>query len=357
MGTRREVLGSLAVGFAASMVQRGVCGAAEAEEVRSGLGLVIYCCSIRQRLERGRPGGADLADPLQFLKHARRLGAGGIQTPLGARDRQYTARLRSEAERWGMFIEAIGRLPSGAADVERFEAEVRTARHCGAQAMRVVMLPGRRYEQFTSMDEYRRAVQRGVRWLELAEPVARRHGVPLAVENHKDQRVEERLEVLRRISSRYVGACVDTGNSFALLEDPLEVVEAYAPWCHSVHLKDQAVQEYEEGFLFADVPPGEGFLPLKQMGESLRRARPGIRFCLEIITRDPLEVPCLKEAYWTTLADVPGRDLARTLRTIRARAASGPLPRVSELALDAQAAREEDNVKRSLRWARDELDI
>jgi len=166
--------------------------------------------------------------------------------------------------------------------------------------------------------------------LALAEPVAARHRVRLAVENHKDQRVPERIELLRRLGSPWIRACVDVGNSFALLEDPLAVVEAYAPWAVSVHLKDQAVQECQDGFLFGDAPLGKGFLDLKRMVQILRQAKPDVRFSLEVITRDPLPVPCLTEKYWTTLPDVPGSDLARTLRVVRVHA-QARLPAVSGL--------------------------
>jgi len=256
-----------------------------------------------------------------------------------------------------MFIEGIASLPHDQAGVERFDAEVRTAKAAGADVIRTVIIPGRRYERFDSAEEFQQFVKRGVRSLELAEPVVAKHGIRLAVENHKDQRIPERLEVLKRISSEYVGACVDTGNSFSLLEDPIEVVEALAPWAFSVHLKDQAVQEYEDGFLFADIPLGDGFLDLAKMVEILRKAKPAVQFTLEMITRDPLRVPCLTEKYWATFADLPGRDLARTLRTVRASSFKASLPLVSHLALDQQAEREEANVKKCLAYAREQLNL
>jgi sugar phosphate isomerase/epimerase len=256
-----------------------------------------------------------------------------------------------------MFIEGIAGLPRDQKSVERFEAEVRTAKEAGAQAIRVVIIPGRRYERFDSADEFRKFAAAGRKSLELAEPVAARHKMPLAVENHKDQRIPERLALLKHISSEWVGACVDTGNSIALLEDPIEVVEAYAPWAHCVHLKDQGVREYEDGFLLADVPLGEGFLDLPKMVAILRKAKPDVCFSFEGITRDPLKVPCLTEKYWATFADVPGRDLARTLRMVRAAAPEEPLPRVSHLTLDGQVRQEEDNVKRSLAYAREHLGL
>jgi sugar phosphate isomerase/epimerase len=256
-----------------------------------------------------------------------------------------------------MFVEGIARLPQNRADVQRFDAEVRTAKQAGAKVIRVVIIPGRRYERFDSDKEFREFAARGEKSLELAEPVATRHRVRLAIENHKGQRVPERLALLKRISSEYVGMCVDTGNSFALLDDPTEAVEAFAPWAYSVHLKDTAVRECEEGFLLADVTLGEGFLDLPKMVQILRASQPALEFSLEAHTRDPLLIPCLTEKYWATFADVPARDLARALKTVRTHASAKPLFRVSELPIDEQIRREEENVQQCLAYAREHLGL
>ena len=255
-----------------------------------------------------------------------------------------------------MFIEGIVSLPQRDTDLERFEADIRTAVQAGARVVRTTMIAGRRYEQYRSHAEFRDAIEHGRKSLMWAVPLVERHRVRLAVENHKDERVEERLTLFRKINSRYVGACVDFGNSLSLLEEPLAVVEAYAPWAFTVHLKDQAVREYPEGFLLADVPLGEGFLDLKAMVAAVRRARPDIRFGLETITRDPLQVPCLTGKYWATMADVPGSDLARTLRNVRARQASA-LPQVDRLSLEGQVAYESAGIEKSFRYASEVLGI
>lgn len=39
---------------------------------------------------------------------------------------------------------------------------------------------------------------------------------------------------------------------------------------------------------------------------------------LEMITRDPREIPCLTEKYWATCDDLNGVHLARTLSQVRA---------------------------------------
>src|SRR5262249_274114 len=152
-----------------------------------------------------------------------------------------------------------------------------------------------------------------------------------AVENHKDFDSKALVELLKAIDSPQVGACVDTGNSLALLEPPLETVEALAPHAFSTHLKDLGVEEYADGFLMSEVPLGAGFLDLARIVEELRRAKHAPRLNLEMITRDPLKIPCLTERYWATLEHLPGRRLAGALALVRKHAGKKPLPRVSNL--------------------------
>lgn len=318
---------------------------------RTRLGIASYSYHFRLASERAakKPG---LADPLMFLEHCHKLGAGGVQLGLGVRDLVYTTRLREQAEAWGMFVEGSIRLPQDRGDVERFAAEVRTAKAAGAAVLRTVMLSGRRYETFDTAAAFRKWAEGAWQSLTLAEPVVAKHDVRLAVENHKDWRATDLVALLKRLDSRRVGACLDTGNNIALLEDPRETAATLAPWAYSVHLKDMAVAEYEDGFLLAEVPLGAGFLDLKKIVTTLAHAKPDVRFVLEMITRDPLKVPCLTPKYWATLADLPGRHLAETLTLVRKHRAAKPLPRVSGLSREQQIAAEEENVRRCLAFAR-----
>jgi sugar phosphate isomerase/epimerase len=361
---RREVLFSIAGALAA-----GPLRIAAAEEIRNPqsairnptkLGICTDSYALRRREDRNlRAPGARFTDPLRFLAYCHERGAGGIQLDLGRREEAYARKLQQQAQDWGMFVEASMGLPRDPADVERFDAEVTAVQNAGVTVIRTVMPSrgsGRRYEAYDSVEAVRAARVRGRRALELAEPVVARHRMRLAVENHKDERVGERLETLKALGSEYVGACVDTGNDVSFLEDPMAVVEAYAPWAFSVHLKDMAVQEYEDGFLLAEVPLGEGVLDLPKVVQILRQHHPEVNFLLEMITRDPLKVPCLTEKYWAAMSDVPGVNLARTLRLVRTRGRQD-LPQVSHLPLDEQCRREEENVKKSLAYARAHLGL
>jgi sugar phosphate isomerase/epimerase len=328
----------------------------DADQRRSGLGVVTYALDIHQRQRwAGRHAGLDPASVL--LEECHLLDAGGIQCPLDLKDAAAATALRQRAERYGMFLEASLTTPRDDADVARFEKDVRLAKEAGVSVCRTVVMPGRRYEQFKSMAEFRQAEVQGLKSLQLAEPVVAKHRFRLAVENHKDQRAAEKLDTLKRLGSEWVGVCVDVGNNLALLEDPLEVVRAFAPWAFTVHLKDHVVCEYEEGFLLADMALGEGFLDLPAIIRALREARPEIRFCFEGITRDGLKVPVLTDGYWVTLSDTPARDLARTWGLVKAQASAKPPVAVSKLSPSEQQALERRNVERSLAYARDQLGL
>jgi sugar phosphate isomerase/epimerase len=233
---------------------------------------------------------------------------------------------------------------------------MRTAKQAGAKVIRIA-IGGRRYEQFSKAEQFKAFAERSLKSVQLAEPVAARHRMRLAIENHKDWRIDQMLDMIRQISSKYVGVCVDTGNSFSLLEDTMMVVEAYAPYAFAAHLKDMAVAEYEDGFLLADVPLGQGLLDLHRIVQILRKARPEIRFSLEMATRDALKVPCLTEKYWVTFADVPGSDLARALRYVRKNSSQGHLPKVNHLPQEELVKLEGANVKKCLAFAKEHLNL
>ncbi len=352
---RREALRLIAAGASASMLPAAFAAARD-DSAATGLGLVIYCCQYRSKMLANATPPVDLFEPSTFLEHCQSLGAGGMQNRLGVLEPGEALKLRKQAEASGQYIEAIVSVPTDKSDIERFEAEIRTAAAAGAKAVRTTIIPGRRYETFDSLDRFREFEARGRKSLELAAPVVERHRVPLAVENHKDHRNEERVELFKQIGSEFVGACVDTGNSFALLEDPVETVKALAPWAHSVHLKDQAVQMYDDGFLLADIPLGQGFIDLKQIIEILRTEKPHVHFSLELITRDPLEVPVLSDKYWATFPQLPASDLARTLKSVR-EGTTDNLQYVSRMTPEQQLAQEDANVRASLDYARDVLNL
>jgi sugar phosphate isomerase/epimerase len=342
MTDRREFLAASAALFAS---------VGRADDVKkSPLGIVIHSYPVRSR-DKG------FTDPLAFLNFCHDRGAAGIQIALGSLSAEKARELRSTAEKHGMYVEGSIRPPKDKADTERFEKEIVTSQVCGATVFRTVMLGTRRYETFHAAKEYTAFAEQALASLHLAEPVVAKQKVILAVENHKDFRTDELIDVMKTISSEHVGVCVDTGNSIALLERPSDTADALAPWVRSCHLKDMGVEDSPDGFLLAEVPLGDGFLDLKGIVGTLQKAWPKLRLSLEMITRDPLRIPCLTDDYWSTLDRVPGRDLSRMLAMVRKHAAKEPLLRTSKLPGDEQRAVEDRNVRRCLEFGRERLGL
>jgi 3-oxoisoapionate decarboxylase len=349
--SRREFLAACAGAIPALAGESSRGGEGNADDQPS-LGVVILTYSGRVAADRARGGSNRLDDPLNFLEYCHAMGVRGVQVAIGARDSAYSERLAKRAAAYGMYLEGIVRLPRNRTDMERFRDEVGTAFLAGARVLQTTLMDGHRFETFTTAAAFRRFADAAFESLTLAKEVLAMFGMKLAIENHKNLRAGELIDVVKRVESEHIGVCLDTGNSIALLEDPMEVVEALAPWALTTHIKDMAVREYERGFLLAEVTLGTGFLELTRMIQVLRAARPEIRLNLEMMTRDPLEVPCLTEKYWATFEDLPGIHLARTLTTVREHASKHPLPRVGSLALDERLKVEEDNARLCLASAR-----
>ena len=290
----------------------------------------------------------------RLMTLAASVGAAGAHGGMTHIDMEWAKRTRQMKEDLGMYVEVQTFLPRE--DPAVFEHAVKVAKEAGATSLRVVCLLGRRYEMFDTLDGWKQAIVGFHKQIAAAIPIVEKYKMPLGIENHKDWRVDEQVALLRQYDSEYLGVSLDTGNNLTVLDDPMEVVEKLAPFTFNVHLKDMAALETERGYLLSEVPLGDGMLDIKSMVAAVRQARPDVYFSLEMITRDPLEVPCLDEKYWVTFDDVNGVHLARVLRLIRAHKPAS-LPRISGLTPEERYALEREFVDRSIDYACRELGL
>lgn len=310
-------------------------GAAPATPVkRSALGIATTSYMTARRFR----------DTLEFLDHCDRLGAAGIQTALTSLEPSYLDQVKARLEDTGMYIEVMAPLPQ--ADMSRFVATVEAAKRVGALCLRSACLSGRRYENFSTLEDWRKFVAESKASLSRAIAVVDKQRLPLALENQKDWTLDEMAPLFKSYSSSYFGSCLDTGNNISLLDDPMEVIRELAPYAVSTHIKDMGVSLYRGGFLLSEVPIGEGFLNIPEVIAIVRKARPSIRLTLEMITRDPLQVPVFTDKYWTTFPDRNGIFLARTMRLVHSRHVQ--LPTLSNLSKEKQLETEERNVRKCL---------
>ncbi len=319
------------------------------------MGVVVHSYGNRygSKLESTKyPGFQNAVD---FMKHCHSIGAGGIQTLVSGWADDFARKVRDERENLGMYLEGSIGLPKNEGDISRFETEVLSAKEAGANILRTVCLSGRRYENFKSKQEWNEFKINATKSLQLAEPTVRKYQMKLAVENHKDWKAAELAQLIQSLESEWVGVTLDFGNNVSLLEEPMEVIRTLAPFAFSTHVKDMGVKAYSDGFLLSEVPLGSGIVDLKEAVTLCQKYNPAVTFSLEMITRDPLQIPCLEERYWTTFENSSAQDLAKILRLVRDKPYLDSLPEVKNLSTEEKLAFEEENVLKCLAYSKSQL--
>lgn len=319
------------------------------------MGIVIHSYGRRWQGKYSSVKYPPFVTALDVLDHCREIGAAGLQIGVDGWTGEFARKVRETLESYGLYLEGSIALPKYEGDVTRFDKAIRAGKEAGATVYRSAT-GGRRYELFSRLEDFKTFKDQTWRSMQLAAPIAHRHGVKIGIENHKDFQSAELADMLRKLSNPHIGACLDTGNSLALLEDPMATVETLAPFAVTTHLKDMAVQLCEDGFLLSEVPLGEGILDLPRMLRAIEKIAPAVTINLEMITRDPLHIPCLAEKYWATFPDKPGAQLAAMLATVKQRG-SAKLPSLSDKNTEAALAFEEENILKSLRYGGEKLGL
>jgi sugar phosphate isomerase/epimerase len=350
MTTRRQFLG---VVIAAPLGLRAVGN-------RTGMCLAYTSFAVRMLQGRDILKSTAAALPAEaLLDLCGRFGSGGAQvdwSQLTSTDPPALAALRKRVAEGGLTLELS--VPSRYLESpEAYEEMAGVAIALGVDRIRVALLYGRRYETFKTRDDWTTWAAKWRTTLVGMRKTFDAHPIRVGIENHKDWHASELAELLHLIDSPRVGACVDFGNNISLLESPIDTIRTLAPFAVTTHLKDMAVKPTADGFGLSEVPLGDGFLPLAEIIGVLRAARPDAPLCLEMITRDPLPVPYKTDRYWVAI-DRPAPDaLARFEHDVLGNAWTRELPTISGLSPEAQIAAEDENVRRSVEYARKTLKL
>jgi sugar phosphate isomerase/epimerase len=100
-----------------------------------------------------------------------------------------------------------------------------------------------------------------------AAPLAADAGLMLAVENHQDLTSEELIGLADDVPG--LGLVLDTGNPFAVGEDPLAFVQRAGTRIRHVHLKDYVAQFTSEGYRLVRCAIGDGCVPFAELAAAL----------------------------------------------------------------------------------------
>ena len=206
-----------------------------------------------------------------------------------------------------------------------FESALRSARALDAKIIR--------YGLTTVLCGDRHAL--GYKWKELVAqvrvaladrgPRAFEDGRILAIENHQDFGSEELAEFCE--TTRGVGICIDTGNTFPVAEAPLDFTRRVAPHVRHVHLKDYRVQFTDEGYRLVRCAIGDGAVPIAAMLDILAADGRKLTAVLEPGALEARHVRLLRAEWWDLYPAKPAFALAACLAAAR----------VNRLADDADA--------------------
>jgi sugar phosphate isomerase/epimerase len=315
------------------------------------MGIVVHSYGARWNSDAGSKHYPGFQNALDLIQHCHRIGAGGVQVGVNNWSLDFAKQVRIVRENLGLYLEGSISLPKGTSDLERFEQEVVAAKEAGATVLRTVCLSGRRYENFQKAQDWEVFKTKSLESIRLAEPIARRHRMKLGVENHKDWKAAELASIIQNLSSEWVGVTLDFGNNLALLEESGEVIKILAPYVCSTHIKDMAVKPTEGGFLLSEVPLGKGIVDLKSGIELCQKYNPTCTFSLEMITRDPLVIPCVEDQYWTTFGEKNEAELEKIMNLVSKNKFEGELPSVQDLDAEQRLQLEEENNLACLKYS------
>jgi 3-oxoisoapionate decarboxylase len=351
MTTRREFLAATAALAAASLHNL------TANAATKSYGIAYTSFPLRMRQVREATGKT--LEAVKFIELCHDFGGNGCQmdfSQLISTEPDYLKQVRQAFESRQMFLEFA--VSARALEKEETLAPIaKAAAALGVTRLRVACLSGRRYETFHDMTKWQEFATHWKQVLKQAEPILRKHKLRCGVENHKDWLADEQVELLKSISSPYLGACVDFGNNLALLEDSLEVAKKLAPFVVTTHLKDMAVRPYADGFELSEVALGDGSTPLAKIIEVLRARQRDVPICLEMITRDPLKVPYKTDDYWVTYVRRDDTRIAKFENTVLKQASTKPLPKITGLSAEQALAAEDDNLRRCAVYAKQTLKL
>ena len=168
-------------------------------------------------------------------------------------------RLRAYAEERGVALE-VGARGITAENLSRY---ISVAETLGAGLLRFVI----------DAKGFEPDVDEAVSLLKNALPALERAGVILGIENHDRFPASVFADIIEAVDSPHIGIVLDTVNSFACQENPLQVIAALARHTVCFHVKDFTICRVpgNMGLLVTGTVAGKGLLHIPEMLHRLRQ--------------------------------------------------------------------------------------
>jgi 3-oxoisoapionate decarboxylase len=200
-----------------------------------------------------------------FLALARELDATCVEVHapwLDAAAPEALARLRAGASAAGATLvlsTGLSHTPG-----ETLERVVGQARAVGAATIRLGLTPVLEGSRARWGARWHALVSQARETLAREAPRAADAGLTIAIEDHQDFGSEELVEMAESAGSN-VGIVFDTGNPFAVGEDPVAFARRALHRIRHVHLKDYVAQFTDEGYRLIRCTIGDGAVPFAEL--------------------------------------------------------------------------------------------
>jgi 3-oxoisoapionate decarboxylase len=199
---------------------------------------------------------------------------------------------------------------------ETFAEAIRATRAIGGSIIRIHLTP---------VLEGARARQ-GARWnamlrharetLHREAPKAADAGLVIAIENHQDLGSEELVAFVEQAGEN-VGVALDTGNPFAVGEDPVAFAIRTGHLIRHVHLKDYVSQFTADGFRLVRCAIGDGCVPFLEVAAALAAHTSPLTASIEVGALDARHIRLFAPDWWEGYPMRSARELVTALDRLK----------------------------------------
>lgn len=220
--------------------------------------------------------------------------------------------------RLGLVLDAHGQEAPEAIG-EEVERALGVAGRVGARAVRTTIstcLEGDR-SRF-GLGGWRQHLAALVAPLRKAAALAEDLGVPFGVENHQDICSSELAWLCEQVGSPYFGVVFDTGNAFAVGEEPTRFLERVGPFLKHVQLKDYLAHPTPSGWRLVRCPLGAGVVNFPAVIAEVDRHAPGLLGCIELGATSARHVRLLEKKWWSLYDPRPWDEMLAAIRGLHA---------------------------------------
>jgi 3-oxoisoapionate decarboxylase len=225
-------------------------------------------------------------------------------------DASSLAMLRARAQALGVTLIA----DSAVVDVPTLERYIPAAGALGIRTMRVMLsgiLEGARTTIEGGWDAHLNEMIARLKYL---RPLAERHKVVLAPENHQDATSAELVHVCNEVGGEYIGVTLDAVNPLAVGEEPLAFARLLGKRIVNVHLKDYRIYSTSSGYRLVRCALGEGILDLRGLFAILAEVAPTATCNIELAAIHARHIRIFEDDWWQGFGPRDVREVLPALR-------------------------------------------